>query len=165
MADSLFQANWLDVSIEQQKYFVIMIKTAQQPLYYHGFGIVVLDLETFTKVRTKIYRIFGFFFSNFLDRRYNKRDFNFFFFYSLPKQFFLSILFWIHWRRNKSQKLNRRTISLFSKKKRELIDSKNDPSAAQQWSNTRSFAAILFLYHSEYFTESILYRESHYCTA
>lgn len=61
MADSLFQANWLDVSIEQQKYFVIMIKTAQQPLYYHGFGIVVLDLETFTKVRTKIYLFFRIF--------------------------------------------------------------------------------------------------------
>lgn len=54
MADSLFHANWLDVSIEQQKYFIMMVENAQQPHYYHGFGVVVLNLETFTTVRILI---------------------------------------------------------------------------------------------------------------
>lgn len=29
-----------------------MIANSQQPLQYHGFGVVVLNLETFSKVRT-----------------------------------------------------------------------------------------------------------------
>lgn len=29
-----------------------MIENGQQPLHYHGFGVVVLNLETFSKVRT-----------------------------------------------------------------------------------------------------------------
>lgn len=50
MFDCLYECNWLDLSREHQKYFIIMIENTQRPLYYHGFGIAVLNLETFTKV-------------------------------------------------------------------------------------------------------------------
>lgn len=50
MANSLFESDWLNLPIELQKYYVIIIGNAQQSLFYHGFKMVALDLETFTKV-------------------------------------------------------------------------------------------------------------------
>lgn len=50
IANLLFQANWQALPLKLQKYFIIMIANAQIPLYYHGFGVAVLNLETFTKV-------------------------------------------------------------------------------------------------------------------
>lgn len=50
MADCLYESNWQSLPIELQKYFIIMIANAQRKLYYHGFGVVKLDLEAFTKV-------------------------------------------------------------------------------------------------------------------
>lgn len=50
IATLLFQANWQALPLKLQKYFVVMITNAQTPLYYHGFGVAVLNLETFTKV-------------------------------------------------------------------------------------------------------------------
>lgn len=58
MADSLYEANWREISIDLQKYMIIMIGNAQRPLYYHGFGIAVLNLETFCRVRKKIIESF-----------------------------------------------------------------------------------------------------------
>lgn len=58
MADDLYQANWHDLPIGLQKYFIIMIANSQRPIYYHGFGVVILNLETFTKV-SKCRKIFG----------------------------------------------------------------------------------------------------------
>lgn len=42
---------WQKLPIELQKYLILMIANMQRPLYYHGFGIAVLDLETFIKVK------------------------------------------------------------------------------------------------------------------
>lgn len=50
LANCLYEANWLALPVKLQKYFIIMIENSQQPLYYHGFGVVVLDLDTFTNV-------------------------------------------------------------------------------------------------------------------
>lgn len=50
MADCLYESNWQILNVKCQKYFVLMIENAQQPLYYQGFGIAVMNLETFTKV-------------------------------------------------------------------------------------------------------------------
>lgn len=50
IANLLFQANWQALPVNLQKYFVIMITNAQAQLYYHGFGVAFLNLETFTKV-------------------------------------------------------------------------------------------------------------------
>lgn len=50
ISDSLYECNWLDLSTEHQKFFIIMIENMPRLLYYHGFGIV-LNLRTSTKVR------------------------------------------------------------------------------------------------------------------
>lgn len=50
MADCLYESNWQILNVKCQKYFVLMIENAQEPLYYQGFGIAVMNLETFTKV-------------------------------------------------------------------------------------------------------------------
>lgn len=50
MATKLYKSDWLELPINLQKYFILMIGNVQKPLYYHGFGIVILNLETFTKV-------------------------------------------------------------------------------------------------------------------
>lgn len=51
MADCLYESSWAEHPIHVQKYFIVMIMNTQRPLYYHGFGIAVLNLETFTSVR------------------------------------------------------------------------------------------------------------------
>lgn len=56
MAECLYETNWPDLPVPLQKYFILMISNIQKPLYYHGFGIAVLDLEAFTQVRKLFYR-------------------------------------------------------------------------------------------------------------
>lgn len=51
MSIALFEANWQMLPIKLQKFFIMMIANAQRPLYYHGFNVAILNLETFTKVR------------------------------------------------------------------------------------------------------------------
>lgn len=50
MAQTLYDSNWMRSSIEVQKYMVLMIANMQKPLHYHGFSVVVLNLETFSGV-------------------------------------------------------------------------------------------------------------------
>lgn len=50
MSDCLYECNWIDLSPGLQKSLVIMIGNAQQLIYYHGTGIAVLNLGTFTQV-------------------------------------------------------------------------------------------------------------------
>lgn len=54
MADLLYENNWPELPNKLKKYFILMIGNGQQPLFYHGFGIAVLNLETFSKVRGTI---------------------------------------------------------------------------------------------------------------
>lgn len=54
MADCLYECNWYGLPVGLQKYFILMIGNAQRPLYYHGFGIAVLNLKTFSKVSTRL---------------------------------------------------------------------------------------------------------------
>lgn len=51
MADHIFESNWQQLPLDLQKFFPFMIANMQKSLYYHGFKIVVLDLETFRNVR------------------------------------------------------------------------------------------------------------------
>lgn len=51
MAECVYECNWPDLPIKQQKYFILMISNTQKPLYYHGFGMIILNLETFSKVK------------------------------------------------------------------------------------------------------------------
>lgn len=50
MADCLYESNWLDCPLKLQKCFVILITNTQRPLYYHGFNVALLNLETMTNV-------------------------------------------------------------------------------------------------------------------
>lgn len=47
MVDSLYECKWYGLPIEQQKYFIMMIGNARIPIYYHGFKVAILNLETF----------------------------------------------------------------------------------------------------------------------
>lgn len=51
MSECLYDSNWPGLTPNLQKYFVLMIGNTQQPIYYSGFGLVVLNLEAFGKVR------------------------------------------------------------------------------------------------------------------
>lgn len=51
-ADCIYSCQWPMLPIKLQRFFQLMIGNAQSCLYYDGFGVVVLDLETFTSVRS-----------------------------------------------------------------------------------------------------------------
>lgn len=50
LSDVLYASDWTELSVEQQKYLVLMMSNAQKPMHYNGFGVVVLDLRTFINV-------------------------------------------------------------------------------------------------------------------
>lgn len=50
MTKCVFESNWQELPVDLQKYLILMIGNAQRPLYYHGFRIAVLNLETFCTV-------------------------------------------------------------------------------------------------------------------
>lgn len=45
-----YEADWQELPANLQEHFIIMIGSAQQPLYSNGFGLVVVNLETFAQV-------------------------------------------------------------------------------------------------------------------
>lgn len=46
----LFNTKWYDLPVEVQKHFILLLANTQQPLFFHGFGIYILDLEKFASV-------------------------------------------------------------------------------------------------------------------
>lgn len=50
LTDSLYEGNWQELKPDLQKYIILMIANAQRPLYYHGFEVAILSLNTFAKV-------------------------------------------------------------------------------------------------------------------
>lgn len=50
MADCLYESKWWELPVELQKYLLLMNMNMQRLLYYHGFEVAVLNLETFTRV-------------------------------------------------------------------------------------------------------------------
>lgn len=50
MSDSIFESNWCVLPVRLQKCFIVVIGIGQRPIYYHGFDVMVLNLETFTAV-------------------------------------------------------------------------------------------------------------------
>lgn len=46
----LYESDWQNQPLNIQKHFIVMIANAQRPLFYHGYHMSVLNLETFTKV-------------------------------------------------------------------------------------------------------------------
>lgn len=59
MSNCLYESKWNELSPNLQKYFVLMIGNAQIPVYYHGFDLIILNLETFSIV-CSIFRRFRF---------------------------------------------------------------------------------------------------------
>lgn len=49
-ASHLYESNWHELPNDVQKYFIVMINSAQQPLYYSGCYLFNLELSTFSKV-------------------------------------------------------------------------------------------------------------------
>lgn len=50
MTYCLYESNWMELNTDLQRFFVLMIKNTQRPLFYHGYAMVNLHLETFSKV-------------------------------------------------------------------------------------------------------------------
>lgn len=50
ISDCVYDLNWHEMSLNLQKYIVIMISDMQEPLHYHGFKVAILNLNTFLRV-------------------------------------------------------------------------------------------------------------------
>lgn len=50
VGDLLYSLNWYKLPKEYRKYLILMIQDSQRPIYYHGFNLIYLHLETSTKV-------------------------------------------------------------------------------------------------------------------
>lgn len=50
MITCLYDSNWHELPVPLQKFLILMIGNAQRPVYYHGFGVAILNMETFSKV-------------------------------------------------------------------------------------------------------------------
>lgn len=50
MSDCVYNSNWQQFDIDLKKWMIFMIKNAQKPLHFHGYGMLILNLETFTQV-------------------------------------------------------------------------------------------------------------------
>lgn len=48
--DCLFESKWYNLPVDLQKVVLMVIGNAQQPLFYHGFRVARINLETFTSV-------------------------------------------------------------------------------------------------------------------
>lgn len=51
MGDLIFELKWYELPIQKQKYFILMAANMRKPLHYHGFGVFLLNLDTFVQVR------------------------------------------------------------------------------------------------------------------
>lgn len=47
--------NWRELPPELKMYVVLIIRNMQKPIYYYGFSVAVMDLNTFIYVRTKCF--------------------------------------------------------------------------------------------------------------
>ena len=54
MFDCTYDLSWPDLPLEQQKSVILMLANMQRPIYYHGFKIATLDLNTFILVSVSI---------------------------------------------------------------------------------------------------------------
>lgn len=50
MADCLYDLNWHELPLNLQRYVAIMMIDMQETIYYHGFEVAILNLNTFLRV-------------------------------------------------------------------------------------------------------------------
>lgn len=48
--DFVNEFNWHELPVDLQKYFILIIQNSQKPLFFHGSKVIVLNLETFSRV-------------------------------------------------------------------------------------------------------------------
>lgn len=53
MPNHLFHSKWYRLPVKTQKYFILMLANTQQPVFFDGFEMFVLNLETFSSVSVK----------------------------------------------------------------------------------------------------------------
>lgn len=53
-ADCLYDSNWIELSVKLQNYYKMIIRNANIPYYYHGFGMFDLNLEILKQVTNEI---------------------------------------------------------------------------------------------------------------
>lgn len=51
-SDTIFAMDWYIMPVDVQKYLILMIRSGNQRLVLTGYGILKLNLETFTSVST-----------------------------------------------------------------------------------------------------------------
>lgn len=64
IANELYSADWPNLPVKLQKHVLLMITNAQQSHFYDGFGVAILNLQTFMSVsqsNTKTWRNLWFF--------------------------------------------------------------------------------------------------------
>lgn len=59
MAVYIYDSNWYEHPTNLQKYAMIMIQNMQIPLYYTGFDVAYLNLETFERVSENTWSLCG----------------------------------------------------------------------------------------------------------
>lgn len=50
MSDCVYHLEWYMMPPKRQKIVILMIAGLQKPVYYHGAGIVILELNMFVRV-------------------------------------------------------------------------------------------------------------------
>lgn len=50
IADRLYNSEWVSAPIKLRRMYVLMIAHAQKRMYYRGYGVVDLNLETYLRV-------------------------------------------------------------------------------------------------------------------
>lgn len=45
-----FDMKWHKLSVKLQTHIVLMIQNMQKPIFYHGFDVAIMDLNTFLRV-------------------------------------------------------------------------------------------------------------------
>ena len=54
MSDCVYNLKWQNFPLRLQKYVILMITDMQITMYYHGFEVAVLNLNTFQSVSTEL---------------------------------------------------------------------------------------------------------------
>lgn len=49
-SENIFEKDWYLMAVDLQKYLILMIRSTHRPLVFNGYGILKLNLETFTQV-------------------------------------------------------------------------------------------------------------------
>lgn len=58
LPDHLFHSRWYGLSMQMQKYFVLLLANTQEPLAFHGLGMFTLDMGAFSAVSCNQFNIF-----------------------------------------------------------------------------------------------------------